>query len=171
VQKPKKLTRPVPGQALADNEAALHIEGSKQRGRAMPLVVMRHGRGPSLLERDAWLCAVERLDLALLVDAEHDRALRRIEVKPDNVSDFLLELRVIRNLEALDEVRLQAGLCPDAPDSRRADTNHLPNRRTAPMRRVGRRLVRTASLTASLNSEMPEGRVLSRRSPLMPSSM
>ena len=107
---------------------------------AVPLVVVRHGRGPSLLKREAWLCAIERLDLALLVDAEHNRSFRRIEVKPDNIGDFLLELRVIRDLEALDEMRLQAGLRPDAPDTRRADAYRLGHRRTAPVRRIGRLL-------------------------------
>src|SRR5262249_60105574 len=91
----------VPRQAFADDEATLHVEGRKQRGRAVPLVVVRHGRGPSLLERQARLRAVERLDLALLVDAEHHRALWRIEVKPDNVGDLLLELPIIRDLETL----------------------------------------------------------------------
>jgi hypothetical protein len=106
-------------------DASRNIPSRKQRGSAVPLVVVRHSRGPSLLKRQAWLCAVERLDLALFVDAEHNRSLRRIEVKPDNVGDFFLEPRVIRDLEALDEMRFQAGLRPDAPYARRADAYRL----------------------------------------------
>jgi hypothetical protein len=34
--------------AFADDEAALHIERGKQRGRAVTLVVMGHGRGAAL---------------------------------------------------------------------------------------------------------------------------
>ena len=34
-----------------------------------------------------------RLDLALLVDAEHDRRLRRVQVEPDDVTHLLDEQR------------------------------------------------------------------------------
>jgi hypothetical protein len=40
-------------------------------------------------------------NLALLIDAEHQRAIRRVEVEPDDVGDFLLELRVVRDLKPL----------------------------------------------------------------------
>jgi hypothetical protein len=39
---------------------------SKQRGRAMALVIMGHGSGTALLHRQAGLSAIERLDLRLL---------------------------------------------------------------------------------------------------------
>ena len=37
---------------------------------------------------------IQSLDLALLVDAEHERALGRVEVKADDVSNLLHEQRV-----------------------------------------------------------------------------
>jgi len=40
--------------------------------------------------------AVERLDLGLLVDAEHDRSLGRIEIEPDDVAHLVDELRIRR---------------------------------------------------------------------------
>jgi hypothetical protein len=43
--------------------------------------------------------AVERLDLRLLVDAEHDRRLGRVEVEADDVSDLVDELRIRGELE------------------------------------------------------------------------
>jgi hypothetical protein len=42
------------------------------------------------------MSAVERLDRGLLVDAEHGRVLRRVEVQPDHVSRLGLEVRVAR---------------------------------------------------------------------------
>ena len=54
--------------AAADDRAVEHVEGGEQRGRAVALVVVGHGPGPPLLHRQARLGAVERLDLALLVD-------------------------------------------------------------------------------------------------------
>ena len=55
------------------------FEGGEQRGRAVALVVVRHRCGAPLLQRQAGLGAVERLDLALLVDAEHERLVRRVQ--------------------------------------------------------------------------------------------
>jgi hypothetical protein len=48
------------------------VEGGKQRGRAVPLLLVGHRAGPPLLERQSGLGAVERLDLRFLVDREHD---------------------------------------------------------------------------------------------------
>ena len=65
------------------------------------------------------LCAVERLDLALLVDAEHKRTLGRVEIEAYDVAHLVDELRVARQLEALDPMRLQAEGAPDAVHRRR----------------------------------------------------
>jgi hypothetical protein len=42
------------------------------------------------------LGAIERLDLALLVDADDDRFLRRVDVEADDVAHLLDELRIAR---------------------------------------------------------------------------
>lgn len=70
----QKLLRSMPRQALADHLAGLDVQGGEQGRRAIALVVVvRHGSGASLLHRQTWLRAIERLDLALLVDAQHQR--------------------------------------------------------------------------------------------------
>ena len=56
--------------ALADDLAGGDVERGEQRRRAVALVVVRHRSGAALLHRQARLRAVERLDLALLVDRE-----------------------------------------------------------------------------------------------------
>src|SRR3972149_5162471 len=48
--------------------------------------------------------AVEGLDLALLIDAQHERLLRGIEVEADDVGELLCEARVVGELERLDSV-------------------------------------------------------------------
>lgn len=51
--------------------------------------------GLPAVQRQRRLGSVQRLDLRLLVDAEHDCATtRRIQVQPDDVGDLLRELRV-----------------------------------------------------------------------------
>ena len=57
--------------------------------------------------------AIERLNLALLVHAQHDRALGRIQVEPDDVTDLLEEQRVLGELPTLDAVRLEPERPPD----------------------------------------------------------
>jgi hypothetical protein len=39
-----------------------------------------HGSGATLLERQTGLCSIQRLDLALFINAEHDGVRRRIDV-------------------------------------------------------------------------------------------
>jgi hypothetical protein len=58
--------------AAADHAAIQHIESGKQCGGAMPLVVVRHGPAAAPLPGQAWLGAIERLDLALFVDRQHE---------------------------------------------------------------------------------------------------
>ena len=100
-------------------------------------------RRTALLQRQARLRAVERLDLAFLVDAQHQRPVRRVHVEPDDVGDLLLELRVVGELEAAHQMRLQ----PASAQMRCTELDWLMptacgHRRAAPMRRRRRRLVR-----------------------------
>lgn len=52
----------------ADHLAVENIQRREQRRRAVPLVIVGHGSGAALLQRQTRLGAVERLNLAFLVD-------------------------------------------------------------------------------------------------------
>src|SRR3954466_14962425 len=65
VEEADELLVPMALHVLAEHRAFEHVEGGKQRGRAVALVVMGHGRAAPFLHRQARLCPVERLDLAL----------------------------------------------------------------------------------------------------------
>src|SRR5437763_8608423 len=80
------------------------------------LVIMGHGAGAALLQGQAGLGAVKRLDLALLVDRQHHGMSRRVDVEPDNVTELRHELGVGGELKAADAVRRTAVSLPDAPD-------------------------------------------------------
>jgi hypothetical protein len=45
------------------------------------------------------LAEVKRLYLALFVNREHQRIVRRIEIKPNDILHFLCKLRIVRELE------------------------------------------------------------------------
>ena len=67
------LSRPV------DDFAGPDVQGGEEVDRAVALVVVGHRAGTPLSEWQARLGAVEGLDLGLLVEAEHDGPLGRVE--------------------------------------------------------------------------------------------
>src|ERR1700731_362206 len=74
--------------AASDHFSGGDIEGRKKRGRAVTHIVMGMPLHLPRTHGQKRLCAVERLDLALLVDTQYDRSLGRIEVKPDDITHF-----------------------------------------------------------------------------------
>ncbi len=84
---------------------------------------------------------VERLDLALLVHAQHERPIGRVEIKTDDVAHFVDEQRVGRELEGLGAVRLQTEGVPDAHHRRLRQATRLGHRAAAPVRGIARRFL------------------------------
>src|SRR6188474_2788191 len=95
-----ELLVPMALHAAAEDRAVEHVEGGKQGGGAVALVVMGHGAGSALLQRQAGLGAVEGLDLALLVNREHHRMGGRIDIESDDVAQLRHELGIVGELEA-----------------------------------------------------------------------
>jgi hypothetical protein len=75
----------------------MDVAGGEQGGRAMPEVIVGHRPGASALHRQARLGAVKSLELALLVDREHQAVRRRVEVEPDHIAQLVEELRCLDN--------------------------------------------------------------------------
>ena len=111
----EELPGPVALIALADDRVGGNIEGGEQRGGAVALIVVHAPLRDAGQHR---LCAVERLDLALLIHTEHQRAVRRVEREAYNVARLVHEVRIGRQLEGLGSTRLQAEGALDAPDRR-----------------------------------------------------
>jgi hypothetical protein len=99
--------------APSNDPALQHIEGREQRSRAVALGVARHRAGAAALQGQSGLCAVERLDLALLVNGQDYRGDRRIHVEPDDVADLGGGVRVVGQLEGADTVWLKTVQTPD----------------------------------------------------------
>ena len=118
VEELAELARAMAREALADDLAGRHVERGEQRGRAVALVVVGAPLGLAGPHRQQRLGAVQRLDLALLVDAQHHGAVGRVEIEPDDVAHLLDEQRIGRELEGLAAVRLQPEGPPDAMDRR-----------------------------------------------------
>ena len=76
-----ELDGPVARVASPDDFSRGDVEGGEERGGAVALVVVGLAGGRPRTQRKHRLGAVERLDLRLLVHAEHDRPLRRGHVR------------------------------------------------------------------------------------------
>src|SRR5688572_10283094 len=111
--------------ALTNQLAVGHIESGKQSRGAMADVIMRHGSGAAFLERQSRLRAIEGLHLALLIAAEDDRMLGRIQVEADHILERLHKLRVIGVFEGSHQMRLQSMRAPDTADRAVTDIQSL----------------------------------------------
>ena len=115
------------------------LECSKQGSGAVPLVVVCHGLAPPGLDRQSGLGAVERLDLAFLVEREHRGMRRRIEIEADDVGELGLKAGIARPLEGPQPVRLQLVRPPDALHRAHREPHRLGHRPAGPMGRLMRR--------------------------------
>ena len=69
---------------------------------------------PARADRARRRSPFQRLDLGLLVHAQHDRVGRRVQVQPDHVADSGLQLRVGGELERLGLPGLDIMLGPNS---------------------------------------------------------
>src|SRR5438093_13575042 len=127
---PVSMTR----KAVADERALEDVECRQQRGGSVAHVVVSLARWNSGTERQHRLGAIQCLDLTLLVDAQHQRLVGRVEIETDDVADFGSKLGVAAQLETLDSMRLEAMRLPDAMHDRRTHAVGLRHRAHAPVR-------------------------------------
>jgi len=135
-KKPEEFLVTMTRQALPDDAPIQGVERSEQRRRPVAFVVMRHGLRPAWLHRQPRLRTIKCLNLALLVDTEHQSMFRRIEIQPNNILEFINKPGVPAQLEGPYQVRFQPVLFPYALYTRRTQTylnRHAPR---APVRGV-----------------------------------
>ncbi len=90
VEEADEFLMPMALHVPADHGAVEDVQRTEQ-GEVVPLRLQSWVKrcATPLLHRQPRLCPVERLDLRLLVDAQHDRVLGRVEIKPDNLVELL----------------------------------------------------------------------------------
>lgn len=98
----------VPLFQAADHFPGGYIQGGEQRRRAVALVVMGVGDRAPWGQGQAGLRSIQGLDLAFLIDAEHQRPARRIEIQPDDIVHLVDEGRIGGQLEGLCQMRFEA---------------------------------------------------------------
>jgi hypothetical protein len=98
---------------MAGAELVRHMaRGDLQRGKEidhpMASVIMRVAHGATRAEREGRLRALQRLDGRLLIDTEHNRVLRRVEIQPDDIRDLSGKGRVSAHLKGPSQMRPDA---------------------------------------------------------------
>ncbi len=90
VEELAELLGAVARHAFADDRSRFHNERGEHRRRAVAFVVVDAPLDPTRPQRQQRFGAVQRLDLALFIDAEHQSPLRRVDVsKPAKLQEFL----------------------------------------------------------------------------------
>ena len=140
VQEADELLVPMALHVAPDDRPVEHIQGGEQRGRSVAFVVMGHGSEAPLLHGQSRLAAVERLDLAFLVDGQDDGVGGWIDVEANNIAQFADEVGIVGELELSVAVGLQAMGTPDAPDRAFTDANRHGHHRSRPMGRLDGRV-------------------------------
>jgi hypothetical protein len=122
VEEPDELLMAMAVHIAAHHGSVEHVHRGKQGRCPVPLVIMGHGSSTAFLERQAGLRSVERLDLALFVDAEHDGVRRRIDIEPT------MSRSLSTNSGCLDSLncRTRCGWSPCARQMRRTDEALMP---------------------------------------------
>jgi len=85
-------------------------------------------------DRQSRLCPIQRLNLALLIHAEHHCLLRRIRIQAHHIGHLLRKLRIARQFESLRAMRLQLMGAPDIVDRGLADALALRHGAATPVR-------------------------------------
>jgi hypothetical protein len=132
-EKFQELLVPMPPVTMADDLARRHVQRGKQRRRAVPNVIVRLTSRDPRAHRQERSGAIQRLDLTLFIETEHQRMVGRIQIQPDDVAHFLDKLRVGRQLERLQAMRLQAERPPDARDRGFRQASHLRHAARGPL--------------------------------------
>jgi hypothetical protein len=104
---------PVTSVAAASHFPSGHVESSEQGGGSVLDVIMRPALHLGGLHRQQRLSAVQRLDLRLLIHAQNNRLLRRMQVETHHIGERGRQLRVGAELEAAAALGLNLVVAPD----------------------------------------------------------
>lgn len=113
--------------------AGEHVQCGEQRRHVVTLVFMNHRL--VVLERQARLNAVERLNLRLFIAAQYQCVRGRIEVQANDVFELFDEARIVGGLEGLDSMGFKPMGAPDANHGRSADSQVGSQGASAPVSR------------------------------------
>lgn len=128
-----ELDRSMSPVALSEDLACFDVERGKQVSRSMPNVVVGLSLGLAQTHGQNGLSALERLNLRFLVDAQHNRVVRRVHIQANDVAHFFDELWVLRETKRFRAVWLKPERSPNSSNRRMAQPKMLGHRARTPM--------------------------------------
>ena len=152
-----ELRTGVSSHGAAENLAGSGIEGSIQRQGPVTEVLEAMTFRSSGGQRQNRVVSVEGLNGSFLVNAEDSGMLRRVHVKANDISSFLLEVRVIGRHVSFEAMRAQTSSFPYPSHHHVADSKMFREFARSPMRRASRR---------TLPSPLQDPSFQGRRTPL-----
>lgn len=96
----------VPRLAMADNRPFEHIQSGEECGGAVPFVVMSAAFRQTWTKRKNGLGAIQSLDLAFLINAQHQRLVRRILIQSDDIAQLRHEVWIGTKFKRFNAMRL-----------------------------------------------------------------
>ena len=130
----QKLLMAVAVLADAGDLAGGDVQRSEEGRGAVADVVVGVPLGAVRLHRQHRLGAVQRLDLAFLIDAQHDRVLGWVQIQADDVVDLGDQFGVGGEFERLGPPRLDPVLAPGLGHRRETDPQLVGQQPRTPMR-------------------------------------
>jgi hypothetical protein len=94
VEEADEFLMPVALHVASDHGPVEDIQGGEQRCGSIAFVVVGHGAETPFLHGQARLAAVERLDLAFLIDRQNDGMGGRIDIKTNDIAQFADEVGI-----------------------------------------------------------------------------
>src|SRR5271167_2783612 len=138
LQKAQEFLMAMARLALGDDSPVDDVERREERRSAVAKVVVSHSLDITEPHRQHRLGALQGLHLTLLVHAQYQRVVRRIEIKPNDVAHLFDEKRVGGELKALAPMRLQAEQREVARDRALGDAGMRSHATHAPVGGDGR---------------------------------
>ena len=146
LQEADEFLMPVLRHAVTEERAIERTQSRQKGGGAVALVIVRHRANAARFQGQTRLGSGEGLNLALLIDAEHQRFVGRVQVKADDVGELLDELGIATHLERRHPVGSQAVLLPNAAHGGFADALGFGHHPDTPVCRVRRLAVQQVNL-------------------------
>src|SRR5271167_4556706 len=106
----------MPCVTFTDQLAVQHVQSRKQRGGAVTLVIVRPRAATAFLQRQPRLRAIQGLNLALFIQTQHQRLLRRVQIQAHHIGQLLQKFCIPRELERLTQMRLELVQLPQSID-------------------------------------------------------
>ena len=131
--------------ALGEHGSGGNIEGGKQCRGAVADIIVGDAFDIAESHRQHRLGAIERLNLALLIDRQHNRVVGRVQVEADHIAHLFDEEGVGGELETLAAVRLQRKELKDPVDGGLGQAVDLCGQTNAPVSCSGGLLLERAA--------------------------